>query len=44
MALDYLTRSVDAGYRNWTWIEQDPDLSAIRGERRYAELLSAHGR
>jgi tetratricopeptide (TPR) repeat protein len=43
-ALRYLSRSIEAGYRNWGWIEQDPDLAAVRGDRRYAELLSTHGR
>jgi hypothetical protein len=43
-ALDYLRRAIDSGYRNWAWIEQDPDLAGVRADRRFAELLAAHGR
>jgi hypothetical protein len=43
-AFDRLARAIEAGFRNWTQIEQDPDLVSIRGDPRYGALLGAHGR
>jgi len=43
-ALDLLRRAVSAGYRNWAWIESDPDLANVRSDPRFSELLRAHGR
>ena len=34
-----LQRSVDAGYQDWPWMEQDRDLDAIRGLPGYADLV-----
>jgi hypothetical protein len=43
-ALAELDRALTAGYRNWDWIDKDPDLVAIRADRRFPELLRTHGR
>jgi hypothetical protein len=40
MALAALKESVDAGYSDWPWMEQDRDLDAIRGDPRYARMLA----
>lgn len=39
-ALDYLARSIEEyNYGDWKWMEEDGDLSFIRGEPRYQALL-----
>lgn len=38
--LSNLRRSVDAGYPDWPWMEQDRDLDALRADPRYAALLA----
>ncbi|MBZ5640761.1 MAG: sulfatase-like hydrolase/transferase [Acidobacteriia bacterium] len=43
-AMEHLREAVDAGYRNWSWIERDPDLSSVRPDPKWAEFLKAHGR
>ncbi len=43
-ALDALDHAVDAGYRNWEWIDQDPDLASLRADPGYTELMGAKGR
>lgn len=42
-ALARLDEAIAAGYRNWIWIERDPDLASVRSEPRYREILRAHG-
>jgi hypothetical protein len=43
-ALAELTRALEAGYKNWDWIDKDPDLANARADAGFAELLRAHGR
>jgi hypothetical protein len=43
-ALEELERALNAGYRNWDWIDKDPDLAAARADRGFPALLGAHGR
>ena len=43
-ALAELDRALAAGYRNWDWIDKDPDLVAVRADRHFPELLRNHGR
>ncbi len=43
-ALEELERAIGAGYRNWDWIDKDPDLLAVRADRGFPALLGAHGR
>ncbi len=43
-ALEELERALGAGYRNWDWIDKDPDLAAARADRGFPALLGAHGR
>jgi len=43
-ALDELGRALTAGYRNWDWIDKDPDLSAMRADAGFPALLRTHGR
>ncbi|MFC1632315.1 tetratricopeptide repeat protein [Candidatus Omnitrophota bacterium] len=38
-ALEALKRTLDLGYRDLKFMEQDPDLSFIRQDPRYKELL-----
>jgi hypothetical protein len=42
--LEELDRALNAGYRSWDWIDKDPDLAAVRGDRGFSALLGAHGR
>jgi hypothetical protein len=37
-ALDWLERAVGSGYRDWVWMDQDPDLDQIRREPRFVEI------
>ena len=43
-ALEELERALGAGYRNWEWIDKDPDLATARADRGFPALLGAHGR
>jgi len=43
-ALDELDKALAAGYRNWDWIDKDPDLAATRADRGFPALLGKHGR
>jgi tetratricopeptide (TPR) repeat protein len=43
-ALAQLDRALVAGYRNWDWIDKDPDLSAARADAGFPALLRTHGR
>lgn len=43
-ALERLREAVRMGFRNWNWLEQDPDLEQVRSDPRFVELLRAHGR
>ena len=43
-ALAQLDRALSAGYKNWDWIDKDPDLVATRADAGFPELLRAHGR
>jgi hypothetical protein len=43
-ALAALQTAIDAGFRNWDWIDKDPDLASLRAKPEFAELMKAHGR
>mgnify|MGYP003693960525 CR=1 FL=1 len=43
-ALRVLETAINAGFRNWDWIDKDPDLAALRAKPEFAELMKAHGR
>jgi hypothetical protein len=43
-ALAELDRALAAGYRNWDWIDKDPDLAAMRADAGFPALLRTHGR
>jgi serine/threonine protein kinase/tetratricopeptide (TPR) repeat protein len=43
MAIDLLRRAIAAGYTNFAYIEQDPDMGSLRGEKAYEELLRNRG-
>jgi hypothetical protein len=38
-SLEWLSKSIAAGYRNWDWMERDPDLVGVRSHPGYAKLL-----
>lgn len=38
-AIEYLEKAIAAGYENYEWMSQDPDLDNIRTEPRYKELV-----
>ena len=38
--MESLQKSVDAGYADWPWMEEDRDLDAIRKEPGYAPMLA----
>jgi tetratricopeptide (TPR) repeat protein len=40
-ALQYLTKSIDAGYMDFEHMEHDSDLDSIRQESQYKEIMSA---
>jgi tetratricopeptide (TPR) repeat protein len=40
-ALQYLARSIDAGYMDFGHMERDTDLDSIRQEQQYKEIMSA---
>ena len=39
VAIDLLRRAIAAGYTNFAYIEQDPDMRPLRAEKAYRELL-----
>jgi len=39
VALDNLSRAIDAGFSNRRTMAEDPDLESLRSDRRFAELL-----
>lgn len=39
-AIAYLQRAVQAGFGNFGWIENDPDLDSIRADERYKSIIS----
>lgn len=43
-ALTELDAALNAGYRNWDWIDKDPDLAHARSDPGFPELLRSHGR
>lgn len=43
-ALVQLDHALGAGYRNWDWIDKDPDLSSVRSDPGFPALLRTHGR
>jgi tetratricopeptide (TPR) repeat protein len=43
-SLRYLAQAIEAGYRNWQWIERDPDLESIRSDPEYSRLMQGIGR
>lgn len=43
-AIQMLERAIDAGFANFPYLQQDPDLRALHGEAAYKELLRRHGR
>jgi hypothetical protein len=43
-AIASLRSAIDAGFRDWEWIERDVDLASLRADARYSELMKAHGR
>jgi serine/threonine-protein kinase len=38
-SVETLRQATDAGYRNLTWIEQDPDLEPVRGRADFQQIL-----
>ncbi|MGI9077963.1 MAG: protein kinase domain-containing protein [Gemmatimonadaceae bacterium] len=43
-AIEMLGRAIDAGFANFPYLEQDPDLRPLHGETAYKELMQRHGR
>jgi tetratricopeptide (TPR) repeat protein len=43
-AIDELKVAIDAGYRNWRWFDQDSDLTSLRTQPEFIELMRTHGR
>jgi adenylate cyclase len=41
-AIETLHRAIAAGYQNYGWIKQDPDLNAIRDRPEFLALMSGH--
>jgi len=39
-----LETALSAGYRNWEWMDKDPDLAAVRSNPEFVALLKTHGR
>jgi serine/threonine protein kinase/Flp pilus assembly protein TadD len=38
-AIEYLQKAVEAGFGNFGWIENDPDLDSIRADERYQSII-----
>lgn len=43
VAVALLGQAIDAGYTNFAYLKQDPDLRSLRGEKAYQELLQDRG-
>ncbi len=41
---EFLERALVAGFAQFTWLEQDPDLRNLRADPRFAEVMRKHGR
>ncbi|HQR47874.1 MAG TPA: TIR domain-containing protein [Steroidobacteraceae bacterium] len=41
-AVDTLRQAVDAGVRNYSWMKNDPDLDAIRGDPEFIALMAGN--
>jgi serine/threonine protein kinase/Tfp pilus assembly protein PilF len=39
-AIEYLQKAVEAGFGNFGWIENDPDLDSLRADERYQSIIS----
>jgi len=39
-AIDTLRQAIDAGVRNYSWMKNDPDLDAIRGDPEFIALMA----
>ena len=44
LAVETLGNAIDAGQRDFKWIERDPDLDSIRNDPAYLELMRKHER
>ncbi|MCA1807857.1 MAG: hypothetical protein ABR497_00890 [Kiritimatiellia bacterium] len=42
-AFDALSRAIDLGYRDQSWLRRDKDLESIRGDQRFRVLLKRIG-
>ena len=40
-AMDWLRKSVTAGYRDLADMDRDPDLNSLRGRKEFQELLAS---
>jgi hypothetical protein len=43
-ALEALDQALVAGYRNWDWIDKDPDLATVRSDPGFVAIVQHHGR
>jgi hypothetical protein len=43
-ALRYLEASIEQGFHDWEWVERDTDLTALRADSRFADVMRRHGR
>lgn len=41
-AIDTLRQSIAAGYENFAWLKQDPDMNALRDNPKFQALLAEH--
>lgn len=44
LGIDALKKAIDLGYRDFAFMEQDPDLAFVRKDPRYKELISKHAK
>ncbi len=42
LAVQWLKRAVEAGYRNYDWIKSDSDLDSVREHAGYLDLMQGH--
>jgi Flp pilus assembly protein TadD len=42
LAVHWLKRAIEAGYRNYDWIRTDSDLDSIREHPEYLALMKGH--